>query len=263
MLHLLAVLATTIAGRNNGPKCELVGAFSLFTQAFLGLLCLLLLIVKRHYERPLRRTWPVWLFDVSKQVIGALGVHVFNVLLSILKTLPDVAATDDCVDCGDPCDWYFLSIVLDCTIGVYVLYWVLRLLTAFCGRVLRISQIDSGNYGPDPRRPSRRAYFKQLLIYFLALMATKMVLYGVVELFEAPLLWFTSHVLLGWLDEYPNEFEIVVVVFAVPVFMNCLQLILIDNFIQNQFLPNLNAKLSEEDLLVHRAPLKPQDYGTV
>lgn len=228
-------------------KCELVGTFSLITQAFLGLLCLLSLLIKRFYEYPVRRTWPVWIFDVSKQVIGAFGVHVFNVLLSIIKTLPEdlVKAVED--DSGDPCDWYFLSIVFDCTIGVYILYLVFRCFNWFCKTHLHMTQIGSGQYGPDPHNPSRRAYIKQLGIYFGALMATKFILYGLVECFETQLLWITSKILLAWLDEYPNEFEIFVVMFVVPIFMNCLQLILIDNFIQNQVIYRTNARRHRGD----------------
>lgn len=223
-------------------KCELVGTFSLITQALLGLLCLLSLLVKRFYEYPVRRTWPVWIFDVSKQVIGAFGVHVFNVLLSIIKTLPEDFVNTSKEEPGDPCDWYFLSIVFDCTIGVYVLYLVFRCFNWFCKTHLGMSQIESGQYGSDPHNPSRRAYFKQLGIYFSALMVTKFILYGFVECFETQLLWITSKILLAWLDEYPNEFEIFVVMFVVPVFMNCLQLILIDNFIQNQVIYKSNAR---------------------
>lgn len=230
-------------------KCELVGTFSLLTQAFLGLLCLLSLIVKRFYEYPVRRTWQVWFFDVSKQVIGALGVHIFNLLLSITKAEPnDFSITDDCDSgdqCqGDPCDWYFLSIVLDCTIGVYVLYVVLSFVSFVCKKYFKVTQIESGQYGPDPHNPSVKAYFKQLGIYFGSLMITKFVLYGLLVCFESQLLWFTSHVLLVWLDDYPNEFEIFIVMFVVPIFMNCLQLILVDNFIQNQVLHEANIRYS-------------------
>lgn len=230
-------------------KCELVGTFSLMTQAFLGLLCMLSLIIKRFYEYPVRRSWRVWFFDVSKQVIGAFGVHVFNLLLSIMKTQPnELTITDGCDsdEClGDPCDWYFLSIVLDCTIGVYVLYVVLSAVSRVCKEYFHISQIDSGQYGPDPRKPSSRAYFKQLAVYFGSLMITKFILYGILECFESQLLWFTSHVLLVWLNDYPNEFEIFVVMFIVPIFMNCLQLVLVDNFIQNQMLHEANVRYSQ------------------
>lgn len=234
-------------------KCELVGTFSLFTQAVLGLLCLLSLIIKRFYEYPERRTWQVWFFDVSKQVIGAMGVHVFNLLLAILKALPEVQLFkknkgDDCYendDCtGSPCDWYFLNIVLDCTIGVYILYLVLKLLSHICKKYFHVTQIESGEYGLDTHHPSVRSYLKQLSLYFGSLMITKFLLYGLVECFESELLWFTSNVILAWLNEYPNEFEIFIVMFVVPVVMNCIQLILVDNFIQDQEVHKRNVQYS-------------------
>lgn len=237
---------------DNG-KCELVGTFSLLTQGFLGLLCLLSLIIKRFYEYPERRTWQVWIFDVSKQVIGAMGVHVFNLLLSILKAQPEINGLkrkkgEDCYendDCtGSPCDWYFLNIVLDCTIGVYVLYLILRFTSHICTKYLGVTQIKSGEYGSNTHHPSVRAYLKQLCLYFGSLMLTKFILYGLVECFESELLWFTSHFILAWLDEYPNEFEIFVVMFVVPVVMNCIQLILVDNFIQNQEVHQRNLDYS-------------------
>ena len=238
-----------------GGKCELIGTFSLITQGLLGVLCLSSLIAKRAYEYPMRRTWPVWMFDVSKQLIGALGVHVFNVLLSILKTRDDDGMMlrsgtngpnpGDEVD-DDPCDWYFLNIVLDCTIGVCVLYVVFKYVNLFCKNYLKMTNIESGEYGGDLNRPSFRAYFKQLAIYFISLMITKFILYGLVECFEQELIWLTHNIILIWLTPYPDEFEIFIVMFVVPIVMNCLQLILIDNFIQNQFTHNINEMLHDE-----------------
>ncbi|RLV93613.1 Vacuolar membrane protein [Spathaspora sp. JA1] len=234
-------------------KCELIGTFSLLTQACLGLLCLSSLIIKRFYEYPIRRTWPVWVFDVAKQLIGALGVHIFNVLLSVAKTEDDFTGQrqgkrrgNGDSDTQDPCDWYFLNIVFDCTIGVYILYLVFKLMNRIAKKYFKITQIESGEYGPDPNKPSTRAFFKQLLVYFTSLMITKVILYGVMECFETQLLWITSHVLLVWLDEYPDEFEIFIVMFVVPIFMNCLQLILIDNFIRNQLWTNTNKRIKIE-----------------
>lgn len=245
----LFIKSPTKPSDDDDGKCELVGTFSLLTQALLGLLCMLSLIIKRFYEYPVRRSWQIWFFDVSKQVIGAFGVHVFNLLLSIMKTQPNVLATsDDCDYDGclaDPCDWYFLSIVLDCTIGVYVLYVVFSWVSWVCKEYLHITQIDSGQYGSDVHKPSVKAYFKQLAVYFGSLIITKFILYEILECFESQLLWFTSHVLLVWLNDYPNEFEIFVVMFIVPIFMNCLQLVLVDSFIQNQVLHEANVRYSQ------------------
>ncbi|KAI5960648.1 uncharacterized protein KGF55_004541 [Candida pseudojiufengensis] len=226
---------------NNG--CELIGTFSLLTQALLGLLCLSSLILKRFYEYPIRRTWPVWIFDVSKQLIGALGVHIFNIMLSVLKTAPEVFTKEEEDDDEDnACDWYFLNMVLDCTIGVYILYLVFKLLNYICKNYFHITQIKSGEYG-NINKPSVKAWLKQLVIYFTSLMITKIILYLFVEIFEVELIWITSHILLRWLDEYSNEFEIFIVMFIIPILLNCLQLILIDNFLKNQVWFNSNKLL--------------------
>lgn len=247
---MLSVFSPGVPAPSPGDtKCELVGTFSLITQAFLGILCLSLLLFKRYCEYPMERSWPVWLFDVLKQITGAFGVHVFNVFLSVLKGQDALAGrrgrwllAGPSDDSPDPCDWYFLSILLDCTIGVYILYLVFRFSTHVCKRHLGITQIDSGEYGPDPRKPSVTAFLKQLLVYFASLMATKIILYLLVESFEKPLLWFTSNVLLRWLDEFPNEIEIFLIMFVFPIFLNCLQLVLIDNFIQNQAMLRFNKR---------------------
>lgn len=231
-------------------KCELVGTFSLVTQAFLGLLCMSSLIVKRYYEWPVRRTWAVWFFDVSKQLLGALGVHVFNVVLSIIETLGDSSENGDARiglrtrdddgggwedgDANDPCNWYFLNIVFDCTIGVYILYLVFSGVNKICKNWLHIANIKTGEYG-DPNRPSVTAYLKQLVIYFISLMITKVILFVVLDVFSLQLLWITDHVLLVWLNNYPKQFEIFMVMFVIPIIMNCLQFILVDNIIQNPY----------------------------
>lgn len=256
LLSIFSFSLPSYSGNSKHEKpnetCELVGTFSLLTQALLGLLCLLSLIVKRFYEHPIRRTWKVWIYDVSKQVIGALGVHVFNLLLSILKSSPTLTqnespSCDDGNEClGDPCDWYFLSIVLDCTIGVYILSLVLKGTEHVAKYYFKITQIESGEYGRDPHHPSFRAFLKQLALYFGSLMITKFLLYGFVECFESQLIWITSHLLLSWLDEYPNELEIFIVMFLVPIVLNSLQLILVDNIIQDHTVHEINSKAQIE-----------------
>ncbi|CCE82187.1 Piso0_001900 [Millerozyma farinosa CBS 7064] len=238
--------------KDDGNKCELIGTFSLMTQVVLGLLCLSSLIVKRFYEYPIRRTWNVWLFDVSKQILGALGLHIFNVCLSILKTsdmnlLKNFNATDDSSDIDeDPCDWYFLNIVFDCTIGVFIFYLVFKYMNSICKNQFHMTNIESGQYGESTGKPSFKAFLKQTAVYFFSLMLTKLFIYAIMECFETQLLWISSHVLLVWLTPYPDEIEIFVVMFIVPIIMNCLQLILVDNIIQNPLINQMNTLVYTE-----------------
>src|SRR5215469_6931378 len=72
-------------GEEANGECRLLGPFSLLVQAALGALALLSLVYKRWRERP-RRPVKIWLFDVSKQVFGAIILHVLNLLLSMLSS---------------------------------------------------------------------------------------------------------------------------------------------------------------------------------
>ena len=49
------------------------------------MLALLALVYKRWRERP-QRPLKIWFFDVSKQVVGSVLVHVANLLMSLLSS---------------------------------------------------------------------------------------------------------------------------------------------------------------------------------
>ena len=75
----------TPPGEDANGECRLLGPFSLLVQAALGALALLSLVYKRWRERP-RRPVKIWLFDVSKQVFGAIILHILNLLMSMLSS---------------------------------------------------------------------------------------------------------------------------------------------------------------------------------
>ena len=79
------VATSSVSGEEANGECRLLGPFSLLVQAALGALALLSLVYKRWRERP-RRPIKIWLFDVSKQVFGAIILHVLNLLLSMLSS---------------------------------------------------------------------------------------------------------------------------------------------------------------------------------
>lgn len=88
-------------GEDGTPgECQLLGPFALWVQLALGGLALLSLVYKRWKERP-QRPIKIWGFDVSKQVVGSMMVHVANVFMSMLtsgrfsiKVGPDTVATN-------------------------------------------------------------------------------------------------------------------------------------------------------------------------
>lgn len=66
-------------------ECQLLGPFAILVQGSLGVAALLSLVYKRWRERP-QRPLKIWSFDVSKQVVGSVLVHIANLLMSLLSS---------------------------------------------------------------------------------------------------------------------------------------------------------------------------------
>lgn len=125
---------------NDDEQCQLLGPLALVIQATMGLIAILTLLFKRSRENPQRPLW-VWVFDVSKQIFGALGLHFINLLLSTnnaspssavaspLMTLTSFVVSGNSTVKPEPepgssaCTWYFLNMFLDTTIGIPVLWF--------------------------------------------------------------------------------------------------------------------------------------------
>ncbi|OBZ70347.1 hypothetical protein A0H81_09722 [Grifola frondosa] len=150
-------------------SCRLLGPTALITQGLMGLLVISSLVYKRHRETP-KRPWRIWLFDVSKQVIGQLFVHGVNVLIS------DVVAH---VSSGNACVLYFLNILIDTTLGVGVIYFILRFMAYFFTEKCHLKGFESGQYGSPP---SINYWVRQAAVYVFALTTMKLL---VVALFAA------------------------------------------------------------------------------
>lgn len=115
--------STPPPGPGDNGECKLLGPFSLLVQGALGLLALLSLVYKRWRERP-RRPLKIWFFDVSKQVVGAMILHVLNLMMSMLSSGKfDVKATPQYVAPGpdggeelqqpNGCSFYLLNLAID------------------------------------------------------------------------------------------------------------------------------------------------------
>lgn len=183
---------------SDGPQCELLGPLALCIQASLGGLAILSLAVKRSYENP-PRPWWIWFFDVSKQVFGALGLHTINLILSILSSHSDEPDVDN-----NPCNWYFLNLLLDTTLGVPILWFFLYIIHMTAFR-MGVTEIISGQYGDPPRWS---AFFKQAGLYLLGMMCMKSVLYSITQM--VPWLDDFGEFLLSWTNKNP-ELQVVFV----------------------------------------------------
>jgi hypothetical protein len=94
--------------------CHLVDGFAIVVQVLMAILAFSSLLYKRHIEDP-KRPILIWALDTSKQAIAASLVHISNIGLSIVSSWLGHRE-------GNPCVWYFLNLALDTTVGVYLLY---------------------------------------------------------------------------------------------------------------------------------------------
>ena len=146
-------------------ECKLLdNNFSYAIQIFLGIVSVSSLIFKRHIERP-QRTWKIWCFDVSKQLVAGFFTHITNILVAeyILNTKN-----------SDECAWYFLNFFIDCTVGICIVYFFhdgLCYILKFKFKFKTFAKI--GYYG-DP--PKIHNWFKQFSVYLLALMLNKLII---------------------------------------------------------------------------------------
>ena len=95
--------------------CQLMGPTALVVQALMGMGVIATLLYKRQREKP-QRKWRVWLFDVSKQILGQIAVHFSNIGISDWISHISVK---------NPCVTYFLNVLVDATIGTYVCFTAL------------------------------------------------------------------------------------------------------------------------------------------
>ncbi|XBW37436.1 hypothetical protein QEN19_003017 [Hanseniaspora menglaensis] len=159
-------------------SCLLLGYLSIIIQCFLGLVILSALIIKRLKEHP-KRKMEIFVYDIIKQLTGAVGIHFINLLLSILlsDTEPDVSINscrkikkisivknlflrvislyrnknidgddEDYDDDKTQCSWYFLNLLSDCTFGVYILYYIINKVNSIFQKNFNFKNVESGNY---------------------------------------------------------------------------------------------------------------------
>mmetsp|Transcript_125771 Transcript_125771/g.391669 ORF Transcript_125771/g.391669 Transcript_125771/m.391669 type:complete len:476 (-) Transcript_125771:329-1756(-) len=99
-------------------KCGLMpDGLGPIVQGLLGCICLGVLAYKCSIDRSGRGTVR-FVFDSSKNLAGALWVHVANLIVA--GVLGRGASAQ-----GDACQWYFIEIMVDTTLGVYVEYKLL------------------------------------------------------------------------------------------------------------------------------------------
>ena len=120
-----ATTASSDHGKDSNPsaengECQLLGPFSIFIQAALGGLALLSLVFKRWRERP-QRPLRIWGFDVSKQVVGSILLHLANLAMSMFSSgqlTVTLATVGD--NKANPCSFYLLNLAIDVSRHVHL-----------------------------------------------------------------------------------------------------------------------------------------------
>lgn len=204
--------------------CELLGKFGSFgwwVQGFLAFVCFLSLVGKRFTDK-VRRPWKVWFFDTSKQGFQGVTVHLLNIGLAwgFGKFLDTEA---------DACNWYWINLTLDCTVGVAALYVELAMLRGIYRSrcVGRPELAKTGEYGNPP---AFRMFARQLLDWQLLVVCQKLLMMVLVLEFSDFMASFAD-TLLGWLDPYPRG-KLIVVMVVSPLVMNVFALWTADSFLQ-------------------------------
>ncbi|KAG2138045.1 vacuolar membrane protein-domain-containing protein [Suillus bovinus] len=199
-------------------SCQLLGPTALVVQALMGVLVILSLVYKRHRETQ-KRPWRIWLFDVSKQIVGQMFVHGVNVLISNLGSHHNA---------GNACTYYFLNVLIDTTLGVAIIYVVHHGITYLLAKRLRLKGYESGQYGSPP---SISYWARQAAVYVFALTTMKMLVVGLFTVW--PEISKVGDWLLSWTAIGDSDaFQIIFVMGLFPIIMNILQFWLIDSIVK-------------------------------
>ena len=204
-------------------SCELlgeVGSFGWWLQIMLAVASFASLLYKRFTDR-VPRPWNIWRLDVAKQAVGAAVIHFTNILLGMLFGAVMTSEVD-------PCDWYWVIFVVDCTIGLVVIFVILKILFWLYNNVwLKPELARSGDYG-DP--PDIKIWRRQLIDYQIVVMISKVVMLVVILIFAS-----FFEVVSGWilspLKSYPKV-KLVFVMVITPLIMSIFFFWVMDNVLK-------------------------------
>ncbi|KAF9386258.1 hypothetical protein CPC16_007604 [Podila verticillata] len=215
--------------------CGLMSTFAIFVQLLLATIAFSTLIFKRSKERPMRPI-KIWLYDVSKQIVGGVVIHSLNLLAATAFGLS--SERED----SNPCIWYFLNIFLDTTFGVGVLYLFLKGADKYFQH-MRIEGLRTGEYGNPPQI---QRWWKQTLVFSLGLVVMKIV---VVIVLTWPFLFTFGEWVLGWTLQN-EKLQILFVMLILPLSMNICQFWVIDYILKQKTTEKFPIRIDddEEDL---------------
>jgi hypothetical protein len=164
--------------------------------------------------------------DAGKQVISQGVAHIMNVVIAYLMSE---------WDSENQCVWYFINLMIDCTLGVLFAYLLLKAATAAalkCG----LERLRTGEYLLMSDKPDFKAWGMQLGMWCLVVLIVKWSLVGLIFVLRNFLSTIGVFVLSP--VESDPQLELVVVMVFVPCLMNIIQFWVQDNFLKGKTKPN-------------------------
>jgi len=234
-IRLLNETSTT-----NESKCEMFGGFGFLIQAILGAAAFSVLILKRYLEKP-RRPWKIWFYDVAKQIISSLVLHLFNLIIS--------AVLSDDENDADACVWYFVTVVLDCTLGAFLSYIFMWLVDGIVSSS-ELEILKTGLYYEEYMEGNKKCYKlkwkkygAQLGVWLVVTLIVKLILLIMLKICKLFL------VNLGgfFLSPFSNaKVRLVMVMIIFPVLLNALYFWVVDNILKLKESDKGEVKLNGE-----------------
>ena len=234
-------------------KCDMFGGFGFLIQAILGAAAFSILIVKRYVEKP-RRPWKIWFYDVAKQIISALALHLFNLILS--------AVLSDDENDADACVWYFVTVVLDCTLGAFLSYVFMWLVDGIVSSS-ELELLKTGLYYEEYMEGNKKCYKlkwkkygAQLGVWLLVTIIVKLILLIMLKICKLFL------VNLGgfFLSPFSNaKLRLVMVMIIFPVILNALYFWVVDNILKLKESDKEDVKINGEK----KGDIKEKDNNNI
>eukprot|EP00927_Polykrikos_kofoidii_P007372 TRINITY_DN13017_c1_g3_i2.p1 TRINITY_DN13017_c1_g3~~TRINITY_DN13017_c1_g3_i2.p1 ORF type:complete len:254 (-),score=33.66 TRINITY_DN13017_c1_g3_i2:759-1463(-) len=202
-------------------ECRVLsGAFALFVQGILFLVSIAVLWFKFRVD-PAGRTATQFVFDSSKQIFGAGWIHVLNLLFSVIL--------ESSTKAGDQCEWYWIEIMVDTTLGVAVEYVILlgivRLLAEYVSAETA-HEATSGKY-TEGEFTMWGSYLRQLAVWLATVTGMKLVMLILFILLQVQM-QAVAATILSPVKDLPNV-KLIVVMILTPGIMNAVQFWLVDN----------------------------------
>lgn len=135
--------------------------------------------------------------NVTEQFIGQAIVHTSNILISTFPNAPSTPPSLPIPSGPNPCSLYFLNVLIDTTLGVLIIMFILRLSRYLLVDKAGFKGWNSGVYREEGDSGLRWDWWaKQTAVYVSALLAMKGVVILIFELL--PVIFDAGAFVLSW-----------------------------------------------------------------